>query len=578
MNNIQQLFCSKDEKIERVIEIFEDSKKWKLPTGIALVVNDNNQLIGTTTDGDLRRGLYKYKSFKVCVEEIMEKDPIYFKEGVTTIEILESLPDKLKKRNRYSKKILNKVVLVSENRVPTRIIEYSQLLEQKVATHRHIAILGLGYVGLTLALVMADRGYNVTGVEINEEKAALLKSGTSYIHEIGLPEILRERINKNFFVETEIPDYADVYIISVGTPIEKLNGSTQPKPILTYLEQSVEMIAKKLKRGDLIILRSTVPIGTSRDYVLKKIEEKTSLKCGIDFHLSFAPERTLEGKAIKELTSLPQIIGGYDQDSVEATVAVFRELTPTTVRVESLEAAEMCKLINNTFRDYVFAYSNQLSLIASEFNIDAVKTIKAANEGYPRNTVPLPSPGVGGPCLTKDPYIFNTSIKKHATESNIFTQSRQINDSMHQYTFDRVMNELRLINKDPKNSNVLICGLAFKGYPETGDIRNSTSIEILKLFNNKVKNIYGFDAVSSIEDLKEVGINYFNIYEGFHDIDVVMFLNNHKSFDKLDVFEMTRELNENPIIFDGWHTFRSEDFTNTRPCTYINLSFKQSSI
>ena len=141
--------------------------------------------------------------------------------------------------------------------------------------------------------------------------------------------------------------------------------------------------------------------------------------------MSFAPERTAEGNALKELRSLPQIIGGIDKDSVDATAAIFRDITPIIVKVESLEAAEMVKLMNNSFRDYVFAFSNHISQIASKYNINVFDVINATNKNYPRNPIPLPSPGVGGPCLTKDPYIFASVTDNIGVESHIFNTSRK---------------------------------------------------------------------------------------------------------------------------------------------------------
>jgi nucleotide sugar dehydrogenase len=320
-----------------------------------------------------------------------------------------------------------------------------------------------------------------------------------------------------------------------------------------------------------------VPIGTCRNYVKSRLEETSGLVCGIDFHLSFAPERTAEGKALRELRTLPQIIGGYNRDSLEATAAIFRDLTPVIVKVESLEAAEMAKLINNSFRDYVFAYANQMARIAGNFNINVVDVIKAANEGYPRDPVPLPSPGVGGPCLTKDPYIFASVAGNSDFDNDIFIRGREINEGMHQYVFDNVMQQLEGSGKTPSECRILICGLAFKGNPETGDIRNSSALEVAALFRGKVAEVLGHDPVALSAEIEEYHIKPVSIPEGFANIDAVLFLNNHKSFEKLNVFEMVRSMNGNPVIFDGWNLFRHEEIIAAKPCTYMGLSYTRSS-
>jgi nucleotide sugar dehydrogenase len=302
------------------------------------------------------------------------------------------------------------------------------------------------------------------------------------------------------------------------------------------------------------------------------------LKCGFDFHLSFAPERTAEGRALKELRSLPQIVGGYNRDSLEATAALFRDLTPMIVKVDSLEAAEMAKLLNNSFRDYIFAFSNQCAKIANEFNIDIFKTIEAANNGYVRDPIPYPSPGVGGPCLTKDPYIFATGAQAIENGGEIFTHGRTVNESMIYYVFNKIVEQLNVLGKRLDSCNILICGLAFKGYPETSDLRNSPSIEVANLFKGKVKNLYGHDPIAGDEDLSHYGLIPVNIPEGFNDIDVVLFLNNHKKFEKISVFEMTRKMNDLPIVFDGWNIFHREGILSAKPSVYMGLSFTETSI
>lgn len=575
---LSTLLIKRTERLFNIFERFEKASQEGLPKGLAIVVDDDGKLIGTVTDGDTRRAIITTKGFDISAGEIMQEDPIYFDENLSMQEIGEQLPYELEKRGRQSKKFLGKIIIVDKGKRPVKVIEYHQLWEQRIATHRHIVAVGLGYVGLTLALALSDTGFRITGVDVDQQKVDKLNSGESYIHEVGLPELLRENINKNFFASTKIPDDGDVFIISVGTPVIKTGDEELPRPILDYLDSSLKMIAEKLKPGNLVILRSTVPVSTCRSYVIPKLEEYTGMRCGFDFHLSFAPERTAEGKAIKELRELPQIIGGYNQDSVESTAAIFKELTNTIIRVESLEVAEMAKLINNSFRDYVFAYSNFVSQLAAKFNINIFNVIRAANEGYPRDKVPLPSPGVGGPCLTKDPYIFSSVTEKVDLKDVVFKDSRYINEGMHPFIVEAIKKQLNELGKDIKTSKILVCGLAFKGYPETGDIRNSTSVEILKLLEQEGAEVYGYDPVALEEDIKEFDIKNVSIPEGFEGMDIAMFLNNHRSFEKMDVFNMVRALNDKPIVFDGWSSFHEEDVLNARPCIYMGLSHVSSSI
>lgn len=547
------------------------------PAGLAIIVDENKRLIGTITDGDLRRASLKYRTYDITADQLMQPQPIYFPEHYTYQEIIQALPTELAKRGRSSKKFLSKIILTDEEQRPSRILEYHQLWEQRVASHRHVVVLGMGYVGFTLALVLADKGFKVTGVDIDADRVNALNRGNSYIHEKGLEEIFQRQLNENFQASAAIPQEGDVFIISVGTPVTP-DKEGKFTPNLNALEAVAKTVGSQLKNGNLVVLRSTVPLGTTRQVVLPILEKMSGLKAGTDFHLSFAPERTAEGKAIKELRELPQLIGGINKESLEATAALFRDLTPTIVRLKSIEQAELAKLLNNCFRDLVFSFSNQVTQIAQHFNIDIVETIRAANQGYPRNPIPLPSPGVGGACLTKDPYIFSATSNKLGFENTLFEHSRQINESMHEYVVNRVLSQLQQIGKPPANATILVCGLAFKGEPETGDIRNSSSIEIAHLLLPKVKHVFGHDPVASEADILEHGITPIDLSEGLQQADAVLFLNNHRFYEKLDVHSMLKSLPPSPIIFDGWKIFTPENILQTRPCIYMGISSTMSSI
>jgi UDP-N-acetyl-D-mannosaminuronic acid dehydrogenase len=547
-----------------------------LPAGIVLVVGENGRLLGTVTDGDVRRALLGAGSLSVTAGEAMKKDPIAFPEGTGVREILRRLPGELERRGRRSRRFLGKIVLVDDQGRPTRVVDYHQLWEQRVATHRHIVVVGLGYVGLTLALELAREGFRVTGVDADAQRVARLKSGESYVHEVGLPELLREQLHDCFTVAETLPDDGDVFIISVGTPVAGADAGHVPR--LEILTASAMDVAHRLRRGGLVVLRSTVPVGTTRDVVLPILERETGLRGGQDFHLSFAPERTAEGRALHELRTLPQIIGGLNEDSVEATAALFRELTPTLVRVESLEAAELVKLINNSFRDLVFAFSNQIVQLATPFNLDVVELIRAANHGYPRDHVPLPSPGVGGPCLTKDPHILVSAAARAGLASTLSAEGRRVNEAMHDLVARALLDELRALGKDPRRSSVLLCGLAFKGHPETGDLRNSTSLEIAARLRPHVGRMFGHDPVASAAEIRAAELEPVELPDGFAGADAVLFLNNHRAYERTDVFAMVRALRAPGIVYDGWHTFRAEDVLRACPSTYLGLGFRRSSV
>lgn len=538
-----------------------------LPAGIALVVDKQSRLIGAVTDGDVRRALLQKGTLDITAGLAMTREPIHFPATWSFRQILEALPEELGRRGRRERRFLGKVILTDPSRRPVRVVDYHQLWEQRVATHRQVVVLGMGYVGLTLGLGLADEGFNVTGVDVDPAKVDGLSKGVSHVHEVGLPELLKKKLGKTFHVSREVPKHGEVYVIAVGTPVK--NGVPQ----LQALRESIDMVAAKMSPGALVVLRSTVPAGTTRSVVLPQLEAKTGLKGGLDFHLAFAPERTIEGKALSELRTLPQVIGGLTEDSVEATVALFRELTPTIVRVHSLEAAELIKLVNNGFRDLIFAFSNEVAKVCSQFNIDSVEVIRAANRGYVRDPVPLPSPGVGGPCLTKDPYIFATVARGAGIDDTLFAHGRRVNESMQAMVVNDVVAELERQGRKPREATVVVAGLAFKGEPETTDMRNAPGEEIAALLKAKVGRVLAHDPVVPHDEIRAAGYEPVSLPEGAAGADAVVVLNNHRFYGKLDVGALLRAMKQPGIIYDGWHQFRAEDALAVPNSVYMGLGF-----
>jgi UDP-N-acetyl-D-mannosaminuronic acid dehydrogenase len=577
-HSIVPITVSFDATLQQVLERFDEAPAAGLPGGIVLVVDERGRLVGTATDGDVRRALLAGAGMEMRVESFMRPDPISFPEGTSISRILEVLPDELARRGRRSRKFLGKIILVDEQRRPTQVLEYHRLWEQRVATHRHVVIVGLGYVGLTLALTMADEGFLVTGVDIDGGRVAMLNAGRSYVHEAGLKELLERHHGRNFRASVHMPDDGDVYVIAVGTPIGR-EGRAH-RVIMDHLHSALDWVAQRLRPGNLVVLRSTVPVGTCSGVAVPRLEAGSGLRCGVDFHLAFAPERTAEGKALQELRELPQVIGGYNEDSVEATAALFRELTPTLVRVESLEAAEMVKLLNNGFRDLVFAFANQTAQLAAPFGFDIVEVIRAANLGYPRNPLPLPSPGVGGPCLTKDPFIMAAlRAGGDAVRSPTLAEhGREVNESMCEFVVDRVLAQLVRLGKDPSRCRLLACGLAFKGDPETGDLRDSTGVTIARRLSEHVAEVRGYDPVVPGEEIEQLGIPSASLPEGFLGVDGVLFLNNHRRWSTLDVEGIKRAMAPRPLIFDGWHQLRMADVLAGTEAAYLGLSVARSSV
>lgn len=273
----------------------------------------------------------------------------------------------------------------------------------------NVAVIGLGFVGLTLSLGLADRGIKIYGVETNINSYNKISKGIPPFNEKELDRYLKRNLGKNFEVFTKLenlPERPDMFVICVATPLK--NG----KPDKMQLKNATLSVAKYMLGNELIIVRSTCPVGTTRNFILPLFQDelkKRNIKTAIN--IVVAPERTAEGAALRELNELPQIVGGINEDCAIKAMDLFRRLTPTVIQVSSLETAEMIKLIDNSYRDVIFAFANEITLLAENFGVDSHECITKANIHYARNNIPLPSPGVGGPCLSKDPYLMRASSK-----------------------------------------------------------------------------------------------------------------------------------------------------------------------
>ena len=566
---IKHIFVAPDSTIRRTMEIITEAPHKDAPAGIALVVDESGKLVGVITDGDIRRATLRGVSIDSLVEEIMIKDPVTVTKGLSSSEMLRKILRKVKETKRIRSYKVDKIIIVDEQDRVDDVISFFELWRRSEIKTREVCIVGLGYVGLTLAVSLADVGFKVVGVDKNKEIIQSLKRGEAHFHEVGLNALLNYHINKSLFVTASLDSVdSDVYIICVDTPVDENH-----KPNMENFKDACISVSDVLKKEDLVIVRSTVPVGTSRNIALPILEKQSELTGGRDFYLASAPERTVAGKALEELRRLPQIVGGLDIVSSELTSNLFKKLTPTIINVDSLEAAELIKLVDNTFRDYIFAYSNELALICDRLNLDTVKVIRAANNGYARNRIPVPSPGVGGSCLTKDPYIFMDIAKKVGHEAKLAIIAREINEYMPQFIAEKIINFCSEYEKNISGIKLFIIGFAFKGEEETSDTRKSSTIDLikhLKTFSNNLE-IYGYDPVVSMEEIKRLGAKPCDLETGFENADCVVIMNNHKSYANMDIYGLLSKMNKPALFFDGWHIFPREVVTKVEGIVYEGL-------
>jgi nucleotide sugar dehydrogenase len=407
----------------------------------------------------------------------------------------------------------------------------------------NIGVIGLGYVGLTFSVAAAHKEITVYGIEINGAIKECLKSNRAHFFEPGLDSLISLCNNRTFFVVDDFPSGVsfDAFIITVGTPLQK--GETMPT--FDYVRQSLESIARVYTGKELIVLRSTVSVGTTRNIVLPFLS-KLRRENGGEPLVAFCPERTVEGKAIEELTQLPQIISGNNEKAIGIAQDLYREITPYVIKADSLEEAELVKLYNNTYRDMSFAIGNVFCMAAESFGVDGIKVIRTANRGYPRSSIPAPG-FVAGPCLEKDAYILTSNMEEPSCR-NIILNLRKYNESLEDLVARWVEERLE------KNKAILISGLAFKGVPETSDLRGSSSARIAQKLAEKGYALYLHDFTAQKNDMEalKIGTVCNDLYEAVEKVSLLLVLNNHDRYKTLDP-DMLLARNKNISVLDVWN-------------------------
>jgi UDP-N-acetyl-D-mannosaminuronic acid dehydrogenase len=549
-NNIHFLgvTVSSEESIDSVVRKISTESKNVAHPGVAVVLDSQGIVLGIVTDGDIRRAYANNTSFDQEISQIMILDPITILDQVKAEDIKLEINRKVRLSERLHAKWVRYILVVNIKNQLVDIIDYLEILQNNSASVKRVAVFGMGYVGITLSVSLANQGHQVTGIDIESAIVERLNDGTSHILEPGLPDMLsanlkRGSISFNTALESSLDS---IYVIAVGTPLD-----LESKPDMSALRNVLNVISEVLEHGNQIMLRSTVPVGVTRDFVIPYLEEKTGLKAGVNFYVSFAPERTVEGNAMNELKTLPQVVGGYTPECVRNSVEFWSTLTPFVVRVDKLEAAELVKLANNTYRDLTFSFANELALLSDQFNVNTFDLISAANEGYPRDKIPFPSPGVGGYCLTKDPILFSATSKGLRDDAVLGISSRKINERAILYPIKLMERYAKKIQKPLSKLNVLIVGVAFKGIPETKDIRGSVSIDLFNKVSKLVNSVFAWDAIISSDELATMG---FEVMESLkiavHNADMVLIMNNHP--DNVDS-SMYAAPKHGKLLFDGWN-------------------------
>jgi len=430
-----------------------------------------------------------------------------------------------------------------------------------------VSILGLGYVGLTLGVAMADAGFKVHGVEVRDTILDSLQKYKAHFWEQDLDETLKKVVESRNFSFSKSYDAvppSDVYIITVGTP---LDDSGQVR--LDMIQNATHQIAENFRDGALVILRSTVRIGTARKVVKPILDMKE-----ISYELAVCPERTLEGNAMNELRQLPQIIGAETESTLFRASHLFSRLTPTTVRVDKWETAELIKLVDNTYRDVTFSFANEVARICDAIGVSSAQVIQAGKLGYPRTNVAWPGP-VGGPCLEKDPHILSQSAEMYGINLDVTVASRRVNERQPIETVETIV-KFHLAKGINRNEvlKISILGLAFKGVPATNDLRGTVAKSIMTCLKQSFPHsrFFGFDPHVSDQDILDFGLEPAkSIEEAFYSSNLVVIANNNEQFKSLKIDSLSCSMRPMALVYDYWGLFVGKNLAMQNKVAYMAL-------
>lgn len=397
-----------------------------------------------------------------------------------------------------------------------------------------ICMLGLGYIGLPTAAMFAKHGVRVLGVDINEAIITILRNGGIHIQETGLEIIVKQALESGNLVPSSTVEPADAFIIAVPTPFYD-----DKRADMRAVCSAAESIVPYLRAGNLVILESTSPPLTTMNLV-KPILEKSGLKAGSDFSLAYSPERVLPGQILKELVENARVIGGIDPESAERGRELYSKFVRGEIILTDATTAEMVKLMENTYRDVNIAIANEFSRLADRFGVNVWEAIKIANR-HPRVKILSPGPGVGGHCISVDPWFL---VESAPDLTKVILASRQVNDAQPHYVVSLIQKHL---GSDLKGKRVAVLGLAYK--PDVDDLRESPAVEVAHLLAHSGAMVRAFEPFKPEEQFTGFETTP-SLESALEDADAVVLLVAHTSFRALDPDAIGR-LTPARFIFDA---------------------------
>lgn len=407
-----------------------------------------------------------------------------------------------------------------------------------------VSVLGMGYVGMPLAVVFAEAGYQVIGIDPDERKTTTFRQGHSYVQDVPSETIVRLQKAGRLTMTTDFAALADVDAVSicVPTPLRKTGD-----PDMSYIISAVEQLAKHLHPGMVIVLESTTYPGTTRELVAPMLTEKSGLKIGEEIFLCFSPERVDPGRKDWTTYNTPKVIGGLTPSCLEVASLWYGNAMQTIVPVSSAEAAEMAKLLENTFRMINIGLVNEMAIMCERLGVDVWEVIEAAATkpfGFMKFT---PGPGLGGHCIPIDPLYLSWKMRSLNYNARFIELASEINTSMPRYVVTRVMDALNERGKPLKGSWALVLGAAYK--PDVDDVRESPALDVIALLRKKgAQTQYHDPYIPAIhhehEGWRIESIPDETLLETARQADVVVIVTNHRVYDYPAILEAAQ------LIFD----------------------------
>ena len=400
-----------------------------------------------------------------------------------------------------------------------------ELLKRIENKEARLGVIGLGYVGLPLAIEFARAGFHVIGYDVDKAKVAELNAGRSYIPDVPsehVAEVVKAGLFRATLDGAELAD-VDIIDICVPTPLRKTRD-----PDLSYVIKAVETTAAVLKKGQLVILESTTYPGTT-DEVVEPALEANGLKAGVDFYLAFSPERVDPGNPTHHTRNIPKVVGGNNDASTKVAVAFYSQVIDTVVPVTSTRVAEMVKLLENTFRAVNIGLVNELALMCHRMKIDVWEVIDAAKT-KPFGFMPFyPGPGLGGHCIPIDPFYLSWKARQSGFEARFIELAGNINGAMPEYVVERTAEALNTVKKSVNGSHVHVLGIAYKR--DVNDMRESPALDVMELLVRRGAVVSYTDPYVPTLDHGTLKLESVPVDEAAKSCDCALIITDHKVFD-----------------------------------------------